>query len=160
MNCVTPYDFDVEALAKQNAWSIDKARDGFIYLGLQYGDVGPLFCFLVGGHVPGLELRQTLAVMLSPEAVWPDVHKQKLRFRLIMKARNGKRGPVKSKFNNFLRNGKLALLVRSYMKVHGRGTYDAAIKTVASKCGEKEQTVRDAYDASARRTRRGNKLSE
>jgi hypothetical protein len=156
VNYDTPYDIEVDVFAKLYGLSIDQARDSFIWAGLQYGDEGPLVCFLARGYVPGLELLQNLALMMTPGEALPEL-KQELRFRLVMKARNGTSGPVKSRFNTARRNWQLAFLVRSHMKVHGRGSYDAAIKTVASKRGEKEQTVRDAYDSLARKTRRGNK---
>ena len=154
----TPYDDDVEAIAKDKGLSIDVARDRFIWVALQLGDAGPLRCFLLRGYVPPLRLRKWLGMMMLPEgaiSLVPKI-KQELRFRFDIKSRDRKRGPVKRKFKIARRNDQLATAVRSIIEMHGRGSYDAAIKTVASETGCSEQTVRDAYD----KTRRGKRSAK
>ena len=154
----TPYDDEIEAIAKDKGLSIDEARDGFIWVALRCGDSDPLMCFLLSGYVPDLWLRKWLGIMLAPEKVLTesDILKQELQFRFNIQSRNGKRGPVKSRFKIARRNDQLAAGVRFQIEMHGRGSYDAAIKTVASETGCSEQTVRDAYD----KTRRGKRSAK
>jgi hypothetical protein len=154
----TPFDDEIEAIAKDKGLSIDDARDRFILDGLRCGDTDPLMCFLLSGYVPGLWVRKWLGVMLAPEKVLSesDILKQELQFRFNIQSRNGKRGPVKRKFKIARRNDQLAAAVRSIIEKHGRGFYDAAIKTVALDTGLNEQTVRDAYDE----TRRGKRSAK
>jgi hypothetical protein len=150
----TPYDDEIDAIAKDKGLSIDEARDGYIMMALRCGDANPIACFLLSGYEPGLWLRRCLGAMLAPEKALSD--SKLLQFRFDIKSRNGKRGPVKSKFKKARRNDRLATAVRLLMDRYGPGSYDAAIKTVASETGLSEQTVRDAYDE----TRRGKRSAK
>jgi hypothetical protein len=142
----TPYDDNVTELAHELGLSLNTARDRFIWMALQHGDVGPLVCFFVLGYVPALWLRQQLAMMLMPEAGLPETAKKELRFRLEIRARARRRGPRRSKFEIALRDRRLAKHVANLMNKIGPGSYLAAIKQVAEETGWGEQTVRDAYD--------------
>jgi hypothetical protein len=150
----TPYDDEIEAIAKDKGLSIDEARDGYIWMALRCGDANPIACFLLSGYVPGLGLRRCLGAMLAPEKALSG--SKLLQFRFDIKSRNGKRGPVKSKFKIARRNDQLAAAVRSLIEMYGPGSYDAAIKIVASASGLSEQTVRDAYD----KTRQGKRSAK
>ncbi len=89
----TPYDDVVEEFMREEGWSLDQARDCVIWAGVQMGDTGPLICFLLRGYVPGLRVRQRLAMMLVDEQALPAKFKKDWRIRFEIKARDGKRGP-------------------------------------------------------------------
>jgi hypothetical protein len=142
----TPYDDDVRELARENGLSLNRARDGFIWAGLQMGDVGPLVCFLLSGYMPGLALRHHLASMIAAKQSLPESVRRKLCFRFEIRSCTGKRGPRRSNFAIGLRNRQLAKRVKDLMAEFGAGSYEAAIKQVADETGWGKQTVRDSYD--------------
>jgi hypothetical protein len=150
----TPYDDDVTELAREQGLSLNKARDKFIWIALQMGNIGPLVCFLLVGYVPGLALRHHLAMMLATEQDLPQVAKRELRFRLEIKPRSVKRGPRQSSFEIALRNRKHAQRVAALIAKLGPGSYLSAIKTVAGKTGLSEKTIRNAYDHHRRQGKR------
>src|SRR5262245_53419956 len=142
----TPYDGDVKEWAREKGWTLDKARDQLIWAGLQMGDVGPLVCFLIQGHVPTLYLRQHIGLMLGPDQALSERLRKDVPFLLEIKSRTGKRGPKRRSFEVALRNRRIAKSVEKLMAQIGPGSYDAAIKQVAAETQRGEQTVRDAYD--------------
>jgi hypothetical protein len=142
----TPYDEDVRDLAREKCLSLDRARDRFIWVALQMGEVGPLVCFLLRGYVPGLAVRQHVALMLVDSTSASD----NVHYRLVVKSRGGKHGPRRSNFLIALRQRKYRKRVRELMEEFGRGSYLAAIKQVAGESGLSEQTIRDAYDQGKR----------
>jgi len=70
----TPYDDDVRDLARVKCVSLDRARDLFIYIALQMGELGPLICFLLRGYVPSLAIRQHIAMMMLGDDAMQDKH--------------------------------------------------------------------------------------
>jgi len=143
----TPYDDDVRELAHDFGLSLNRARDRFIWAALQMGDAGPLICFLLTGYVPGLAVRQQLALMMAPEGAPGSTP-----FRFEIKSRNGKRGPKRSNFPIGLRDRRLAKRVTDLIAKIGPGSYEAAIKQIADETGLGVQTVRDAYDPRGKKT--------
>jgi len=152
---LSPYDDDIENMARERGWSEDEARDRFIWTALHFGDVAPLCYFLLQGLVPAVYVRELLALMLTPELaggptdfreVAERLKFQDVPFRLEIKSRTGRRGPKSNNFNVAWRNWHIAQDVEKLMKEHGPGSYDAAIKQVAAKKRLTERTVRDAYD--------------
>jgi hypothetical protein len=150
----TPYDDDVRELAHDFGLSLNHARDRFIWVGLQMRDVGPLICFLLMGYVPGLTLRQNLALMMEPEEALAQtsIRKELLRFRFEIKSRTGKRGPKRSNLEVGLRDRRIAKRVRNLMAKIGSGSYEAAIRQIADETNLGVQTVRDAYDERGKKT--------
>jgi hypothetical protein len=149
----TPYDDDVRELAHDFGLSLNRARDRLIWAGLQMGDAGPLCCFLLTGYVPGLAVRQHLALMMAPEeAIARTTRRDALPFRFEIKSRAGKRGPKRSNFPIGLRDRRLAKRVADLIAKHGPGSYEAAIKQIADETGLGVQTVRDAYDPRGKKT--------
>jgi hypothetical protein len=144
----TPYDDDVRELARDFGLSLDRARDRFIWMGLQMGDPWPLVCFLLRGYVPGLAVRRHLALMMTPEEALAQTRfaTDQLRYRFEIKSRTGKRGPKRSNLQIALRNRRLAKRVVDLIAKLGPGSYEAAIKQVADETRRGVQTVRDAYD--------------
>jgi hypothetical protein len=119
------------------------------------GDASPLACFLLVGYVPGLAVRQYLALMMAPEeAIARTTRSGALPFRLEVRSRAGKRGPKRSNFPIGLRDRRLAKRVADLIAKHGPGSYEAAIKQIADETGLGVQTVRDAYDPHAPRGKR------
>jgi hypothetical protein len=144
----TPYDNDVRELAQDLGLSLNRARDRFIWVGLQMGDAGPLSVFLLRGYVPGLAVRHHLALMMTPEEALAQttIGKDRLPFRFEIKSRTGKRGPKRSNFQKGLRDRRLAERVANQIAKHGPGSYAAAIQQIAGETGKGVQTIRDAYD--------------
>ena len=142
----TPYDDDVRDLAQENGLSLNQARDFFIWIALQRGDVDPLIGFLGEGDLPGLVIRQLIALMMLPdEGLSEELRKEvaQCNYRFEIKSRSGKR---RGSFRTELRNVKYAKRVAELINKHGRGSYDAAIKKVATETGVSDQTIRKAYD--------------
>lgn len=148
----TPYDDYVRELAHEEGLSLNRARDRFIWVALQLGDVGPLTCFLLRGYVPGLAVRHHLALMMTPEEALAQttIRNELLRFRFEIKSRTRKRGPKRSNLAIGLRDRRLAERVESLKAKHLPGTYEAVIRQIANETGLGVQTVRDAYDQRAR----------
>jgi hypothetical protein len=151
----TPYDDDVSDLARVKCVSLDRARDMFIYIALQMGEPGPLICFLLRGYVPGLAIRQHIAMMmLDDEATqqddFPKEVLRKVLCRFEIKARSGKRGPKRGNFRISVRNYKYRKQVQELIAKLGRGSYLAAITKVAEETGLSEQSIRHAYDQGTR----------
>jgi hypothetical protein len=150
----TPYDGQVRELAQEFGLSLNRARDRFIWLGLQMGDAGPLSCFLLRGYVPGSPVRQHLALMMTSEEALAQTRftTDQLRYRFEIKSRTGKRGPKRSNLQIGLRNRRLAKRVVDLIAEIGPGSYEAAIKQVADETHWGPQTVRDAYDGQGKKT--------
>lgn len=144
----TPYDDDVRELAQDLGLSLNRARDRFIWAGLQMGDAGPLSVFLLRGYVPGLAVRHHLALMMQPEEALAQTRftTDQLRYRFEIKSRTGKRGPKRSNFPIKLRDRRLAKRVVDLFEKLGPGSYEAAIKQIADESRKGVQTIRDAYD--------------
>ena len=142
----TPYDDDVRELARDFGLSLDQTRDRFILSSLQMGEAGPLICFLLNGYVPGLEVRQHIALMITDEEALPEALRETVRYRLEIKPRGGKPGPKRGGFWKQLRNRKHSKRVKDLMERLGPGSYLAAIKQVSDETGLSEQTIRHAYD--------------
>jgi hypothetical protein len=149
----TPYDDDVRELARDFGLSLDQTRDRFILSALQMGDAGPLICFLLEEYVPGLEVRQHIALMMTNEEALPEALRQTVRYRFEIKPRSGKPGPKRGHFWKQLRDRNHRKRVKELMEKLGPGSYLAAIKQVAGETGLSEQTIRHAYDQ-ARKSRK------
>jgi hypothetical protein len=150
----TPYDDAVRELAQDFGLSLNRARDRFIWVGLQMGDAGPLSCFLLRGYVPGLAVLQVLALMMTREEALAQttISKDRLRYRFEIKSRSGRRGPKRSNLPIALRNRRLGKRVSNLLETWGPGSYDAAIQQVADETRWGPQTVRDAYDGQGKKT--------
>lgn len=142
----TPHDDDVREFQQELGLSLDQTRDRFIVAALQMGEVGPLVCFLAMGYVPGLAVRQHVALMMLPNEGVPPTRRQPLKYRFEIKSRSGKRGPRRGNFFKDLRNRKYANRVKELMEKRGPGTYDAAISEIALDTGFSKPTIRKAYD--------------
>jgi hypothetical protein len=126
--------------------SLDRTRDRFIWAALLMGEVGPLVCFLAMGYVPGLAVRQHVALMMLPNEGVPPTRRQPLEYRFEIKSRSGKRGPRRGSFFKWLRDRKCAERVKELMKGYGPGSYDAAVRQIALDTGLSKPTIRNAYD--------------
>jgi len=142
---VLPYEDVANEVAREADIPLSEARDRVITAFLRYGEVGPLVCFLIAGHVPALEVRHSIAVMLAPDHALTEDLMKRCPYRLVAKARSGERRP-KINLDILLRDRRLAKLVAELLKKFGRGSYDAAIKQVAADTGLGEETIRAAYD--------------
>src|ERR1700753_1196203 len=89
----TPYDDEVRDIAREFSLSLNRARDRLIWAALQMGHTGPLVCFLLRGYVPGLAVRQHIAVMMPRQEGLPESIKEVVHYRFDINPRSGKRGP-------------------------------------------------------------------
>ena len=140
----------------ENAWTIEaemvssakdipraKAIDLVIVRYLRFGDTRALAWWLYEGHTPSPTTLKYIACMLQPGS---GASTKLSPYELISKSRTPKRGRPPKGPEADLRDWLIYKNVKHFMDEAGPGSYDAAIRDIATLQGLNQAVVKRGYE--------------
>ena len=140
----------------ENAWTIEaemvssakdiphaEAIDLIIVRYLRFGDTRALAWWLYEGHTPSPITLKYIACMLQPGS---GASTKLLPYELISKSRTPKRGRPPKGPEADLRDWLIYKNVKHFMDEAGPGSYDAAIRDIATLQGLNQAVVKRGYE--------------